>query len=242
MNQSAPGRDTSLDGPITETEAPMPTFNEIIVTKKTDIAWDGGKATENLIPNDGDLVFDSTGGGRSAHEAPLLDELGWATDNNRDTNGGGTPEDDGLTNDSLSVLYAFGEPVTFTATVSPNSPPASPEPVTHAGDFVFDSTGGGSFDLVFPTQTAIIKEVTGLKVEVAVIEFSPDQAVTYAGWGPWEVNTGYPNPSSFQIISAGKDNNRDTTGGGTHEDDGLTNDSLSILIMDAPVASDFFLI
>ena len=81
-----------------------------------------------------------------------------------------------------------------------------------------------------------------MKVEVAVIEFSPDQAVTYAGWGPWEVNTGYPNPSSFQIISAGKDNNRDTTGGGTHEDDGLTNDSLSILIMDAPVASDFFLI
>ena len=63
----------------------MPTFNEIIVTKKTDIAWDGGKATENLIPNDGDLVFDSTGGGRSAHQAPLLDELGWATDNNRDT-------------------------------------------------------------------------------------------------------------------------------------------------------------
>src|SRR4029077_16035234 len=145
-------------------ERTMPTFNEIIVTKKTDIAWDGGKATENLIPNDGDLVFDSTGGGRSAHQAPLLDELGWATDNNRDTNGGGTPEDDGLTNDSLSVLYAFGEPVTFTATVSPNSPPASPEPVTHAGDFVFDSTGGGSFDLVFPTQTAIIKEVTGLKV------------------------------------------------------------------------------
>ena len=36
----------------------MPTFNEIIVTKKTNIAWDGGKATENLISNDGDLVFD----------------------------------------------------------------------------------------------------------------------------------------------------------------------------------------
>ena len=65
--------------------------------------------------------------------------------------------DDGLTNDKLNVLLAFGEPVTFTATVSQNSPPASPEPVT------------------------------------------------YAGWGPWEVNTGYPNPSSFQIISAGKD-------------------------------------
>jgi len=47
-------------------ERTMPTFNEIIVTKKTDIAWDGGKATENLIPNDGDLVFDSTGGGRSS--------------------------------------------------------------------------------------------------------------------------------------------------------------------------------
>src|SRR4051812_50192075 len=67
-------------------ERTMPTFNEIIVTKKPDIAWDGGKATENLIPNDGDLVFDSTGGGRSAHQA---DELGMATDNNRDTNGGG---------------------------------------------------------------------------------------------------------------------------------------------------------
>ena len=189
----------------------MPTFNEIIVTKKTDIAWDGGKATENLIPNDGDLVFDSTGGGRSAHEAPLLDELGWATDNNRDTNGGGTPEDDGLTNDSLSVLYAFGEPVTFTATVSPNSPPASPEPVTHAGDFVFDSTGGG-FDLVF-------KEVTGLKVEVAVVDFSPDQ--DELGWAT--------------------DNNRDTNGGGT-DDDTCSAGSLSVLHMDAPVASDFFLI
>jgi hypothetical protein len=68
--------------------------------------------------------------------------------------------DDGTsscTSGSLSVLLAFGEPVTFTATVSQNSPPASPEPVT------------------------------------------------YAGWGPWEVNTGYPNPSSFQIFSAGKD-------------------------------------
>ena len=42
----------------------MPTFNEIIVIKKTDIAWDGGKATRNLIPNDGDLVFNSTGGGQ----------------------------------------------------------------------------------------------------------------------------------------------------------------------------------
>jgi hypothetical protein len=116
----------------------MPTFNEIIVTKKTDIAWDGGKATENLIPNDGDLVFDSTGGGRSAHQAPLLDELGWATDNNRDT-GGSFDEDAGLSGGSLAVLLAFGEPVTFTATVSPNSPPASPEPVTHAG---------GHFELV----------------------------------------------------------------------------------------------
>jgi hypothetical protein len=33
---------------------------------------------------------------------------------------------------------------------------------------------GGSFDLVFPTQTAI-KEVSGLKVEHAVVDFSPDQ-------------------------------------------------------------------
>ena len=56
MNRSAPGRDTSLDGPITETEVPMPF--EIIVTKKTDMAWDGGKATEDLIPNAGDLVFE----------------------------------------------------------------------------------------------------------------------------------------------------------------------------------------
>jgi hypothetical protein len=106
MNRSAPGRDTSLDGPITETEAPMPTFNEIIVTEKTDIAWDGGKATENLIPNDGDLVFDSTGGGRSAHQGPLLDELGWATDNNRAATGGSydfTWEDD--SGGELSVLH-----------------------------------------------------------------------------------------------------------------------------------------
>jgi hypothetical protein len=94
------------DGPITETEAPMPTFNEIIVTKKTDIAWDGGKPTENLIPNDANLVFDSTGGGRSAspHQAPWLDELGSATDNNRaDTSG----DDDPHTgcSGSLAVLY-----------------------------------------------------------------------------------------------------------------------------------------
>jgi hypothetical protein len=92
------------DGPITETEAPMPTFNEIIVTKKTDIAWDSGKPTENLIPNDANLVFDSTGGGRSAspHQAPWLDELGSATDNNR---AGGSADDDYcLSNDSLAVL------------------------------------------------------------------------------------------------------------------------------------------
>jgi len=115
----------------------------------------------------------------------------------------GTPEDDGLTNDSLSVLYAFGEPVTFTATVSPNSPPASPEPVTHAGDLVVDSTGGG---------TAIFKEVTGLKCEISVIEFSPDQdnglllpAVlqTSAGgedsWGLWQINVepNQYNPDTF---------------------------------------------
>ena len=191
----------------------MPTFNEIIVTKKTDIAWDGGKATENLIPNDGDLVFDSTGGGRSAHQA---DELGMATDNNRDTNGDGTSDTDGLQSGDLSVLLAFGEPVTFTATVSPNSPPASPEPVTHAGDLVFDSTGGGSFDLVFPTQTAF-KEVSGLKIEQAVIDFSPDQ--DELGWGT--------------------DNNR---ADGTPTFDDTTSGSLAVLYMDAPVASDFFLI
>ena len=43
------------------------------------------------------------------------------------------------TSGSLSVLLAFGEPVTFTATVSQNSPPASPEPVTYTG---------GHFELV----------------------------------------------------------------------------------------------
>ena len=82
----------------------MPTFNEIIVTKKTDIAWDGGKPTENLIPNDANLVFDSTGGGRSAspHEAPWLDELGSATDNNRA--GGSAGEDDFGSQGNLSVL------------------------------------------------------------------------------------------------------------------------------------------
>jgi hypothetical protein len=61
MNRSAPGRDTSLDGPITETEAPMPN---------------------------------------------------------------GTDDDtSSCTSGSLSVLLAFGQPVTFTATVS-NSEPA----------------------------------------------------------------------------------------------------------------------
>jgi hypothetical protein len=35
---------------------------------------------------------------------------------------------------------------------------------------------GRSFDLVFPTQTAI-REVSGLKIEHDVIDFSPDQAV-----------------------------------------------------------------
>ena len=123
------------------------------------------------------------------------------------------------TSGSLSVLLAFGEPVTFTATVSPNSPPASPEPVTHAGDLVFDSTGGGSFDLVFPTQTAI-KEVSGLKIEQAVIDFSPDQ--DELGWAT--------------------DNNRAASDGFTNDDDGLSSGSLSVLHMDAPVASDFFLI
>jgi hypothetical protein len=36
---------------------------------------------------------------------------------------------------------------------------------------------GRSFDLVFPTQTAF-PEVSGLKIERDVIEFSPDQAVS----------------------------------------------------------------
>ena len=173
----------------------MPIFNEFNITKTSDIAWDGGKPTENLIPNDGDVVFDPTGGGgRSTVMLPYIEQHGEEADD------------------------------------------------------------GGSFDLVFPTQTAF-PEVSGLKIEHDVIEFSPDQAVniiaiiaptdlnevdvghadllfsesapggagcsvdicaqnsppaspepvTYAGWGPWEVNTGYANPSSFQIISAGKD-------------------------------------
>ena len=89
----------------------MPTFNEIIVTKKTDIAWDGGKATENLIPNDANLVFDSTGGGRSAspHQAPWLDELGSATDNNRA--GGSADEDDCLFAMAASVCFIMDAPV-----------------------------------------------------------------------------------------------------------------------------------
>ncbi|MGO8056516.1 hypothetical protein, partial [Rhizobium leguminosarum] len=77
--------------------------------------------------------------------------------------------------------------------------------VTHAGDLVFDSTGGG---------TAIIKEVSGLKVEVAVIEVSPDQ--DELGWAT--------------------DNNRAATGGGysdfTWEDN--SGGELAVLHMDAP--------
>jgi hypothetical protein len=82
----------------------MPIFNEFSITKKSDIAWDGSKPTENLIPNDANLVFDSTGGGRSAspHQAPWLDELGSATDNNRA--GGSAGEDDTCSSGNLSVL------------------------------------------------------------------------------------------------------------------------------------------
>ena len=48
-------------------------FNEIIVTKNLDMAWDGGKATENLIPNDGDLAFgEPTGGHRNLKEVTGL--------------------------------------------------------------------------------------------------------------------------------------------------------------------------
>jgi hypothetical protein len=53
---------------------------------------------------DANLVFDSTGGGRSAspHQAPWLDELGWATDNNRvETNGEDTST---CSSGSLSVI------------------------------------------------------------------------------------------------------------------------------------------
>jgi hypothetical protein len=82
---------------VRKEEAPMPIFNEFIITKKSDIAWDGGKPTEDLTPHDGDLVFESTGGG------------------GRST--------------------------------------------------------GSSFDLVFPAQTTF-PEVSGLKIEYDVIEFS----------------------------------------------------------------------
>jgi hypothetical protein len=53
MNPSAPGRDTSLDGPITETEAPMPDYGtgSFILSNVGDSAR-----------NDANLVFDSTGG------------------------------------------------------------------------------------------------------------------------------------------------------------------------------------
>ena len=121
----------------------MPTFNEIIVTKKTDMAWDGGKATENLIPNDGDLVL--TRLAAVDRRIRLLCLMSW--DGPRTTTAtlaAAAPPRTRFDDGSLSVLFAFGEPVTFTATVSPNSPPASPEPVTHAGDLVFDSTGGGT--------------------------------------------------------------------------------------------------
>ena len=55
----------------------MPIFNEFIITKTSDIAWYGGKPTENLIPNDANLVFDSTGGGRSAYPHQALGLMSW---------------------------------------------------------------------------------------------------------------------------------------------------------------------
>ena len=59
----------------------MPIFNEFNITKTSDIAWDGGKPTENLIPHDGDLVFESTGsGGRSTVLLPYIEQHGETDD------------------------------------------------------------------------------------------------------------------------------------------------------------------
>ena len=59
-----------------------------------------------------------------------------------------------------------------------NSPsPAPGESVSFQGFGIDRGHMAGSFDLVFPTQTAFPK-VSGLKIEHDVIEFSPDQAVS----------------------------------------------------------------
>jgi hypothetical protein len=59
-----------------------------------------------------------------------------------------------------------------------NSPsPAPGESASLQGFGIDRGHMGRSFDLVFPTQTAF-PEVSGLKIEQDVIEFSPDQAVS----------------------------------------------------------------
>jgi hypothetical protein len=244
----------------------MPIFNEIIITKTSDIAWDGGKPSENLIPNDGDVVFDPTGGGaQSTVILPYIEQHGEEADD------GGfavnwTSGDGSKGWDSVGVIAIIAPAehegrsvLEFSVENFPNN---SPSLAPLEGFGIDHEHMGRSFDLVFPTQTAI-REVSGLKIEHDVIDFSPDQAVnviaiiapadlnevdvghadllfsesapggagssvyicgknsppaspepvTHAGWGPWEVvlgghssspaNTGYANPSSFQIVSAG---------------------------------------
>ena len=71
---------------------------------------------------------------------------------------GGTDDDTGLSVSSLALLLAYiGEPVTFTATVSQNSPPASPEPVTYTGGrFALEIDGHSSAS---PHQTPWLDEL-----------------------------------------------------------------------------------
>ena len=157
----------------------MPIFNEFNITKTSDIAWDGGKPAENLIPNDGDVVFDPTGGGgRTTVLLPYIEQHGQTDDggfiktSSKGWNSVGViaiiaPADlNEVDVGHADLLFSENAPSGAGCSVyicGQNSPQASPEPVTHAG--------WGHFEIVLD--------------------------------GSSPTNTRYANPSSFQIVSAG---------------------------------------
>jgi len=134
----------------------MPIFNEFNITKTSDIAWDGGKPTENLIPHDGDLVFESTGsGGRSTVLLPYIEQHGETDDDGfiiSWTTGDGSKGWDSV---GVIAIIAPAEHegrsvLEFSVENFPNNSP-SPAPVEGFG--LDRGHMGSSFDLVFPAQT-----------------------------------------------------------------------------------------
>jgi hypothetical protein len=130
---------------------------------------------------DANPVFNSTGGGgRSTVLLPYIEQHGGEADD------GGfvvnwTSGDGSKGWDSVGVIAiitpAEHEGHSVLEFSVENFPNNSPSPTPVAGFGIDHGHMGRSFDLVFPTQTAF-PEVSGLKIEQDVIEFSPDQAVS----------------------------------------------------------------